>query len=200
MSIAYKKNGVWVIASGTPPIDDALSTTSENAVQNKVVKTTTDKVQQMIAPILSSLVAPSGGLASGEQFIYNGLLYKATAAIAQDGTITINGNCELADNVTGQIDIINAAITVLNRYFSSKYLTSSNNLNDISDNFGIYYWRGGGMPANTPSGGSYAVMLHIGGTTYGTFQLICSSVSGKMFYRYIDDNLQWSSWKTITAT
>lgn len=38
MSIAYKKNGVWVTASGTPSIDNALSATSENAVQNKIVK------------------------------------------------------------------------------------------------------------------------------------------------------------------
>lgn len=42
MSIAYKKNGVWVTASGTPPIDDALSATSENAVQNKIVKQALD--------------------------------------------------------------------------------------------------------------------------------------------------------------
>jgi hypothetical protein len=39
MSIAYKKNGSWVTASGTPPIDDFLSVTSKNAVQNKIVKT-----------------------------------------------------------------------------------------------------------------------------------------------------------------
>lgn len=64
---------------------------------------TANNAQQMIAPILSSLVAPSGGLESGDQFIYNGLLYKATAAIAQGGTITIGDNCTLADSVTEQI-------------------------------------------------------------------------------------------------
>ena len=76
-----------------------------NEVNTKVSKTEVlaSNAQQMIAPILTSLVAPAGGLAIGDQFIYNGLLYKATAAIAQGGTITINGNCALADSVTGQI-------------------------------------------------------------------------------------------------
>jgi hypothetical protein len=63
---------------------------------------TANAAQQMIAPIQSNLTA-SKAYAVGEQFVYNGLLYKATAAIAQGGTITINGNCELADSVTEQL-------------------------------------------------------------------------------------------------
>ena len=58
-----------------------------------------------IAPILTSLVAPTGGLSKDNQFYYNGLLYKATANIAQGGTIVIGsgGNAVLADCVTEQI-------------------------------------------------------------------------------------------------
>lgn len=91
---------------------DDLSTDDKSSVVDAInevdghadnAQTSANNAQQMIAPILSSLVAPSGGLASGDQFIYNGLLYKATAAIAQGGTITINGNCTLADSVTKQI-------------------------------------------------------------------------------------------------
>lgn len=85
--------------------DKSSAVAAINEVNTKVSKTEVlaSNAQQMIAPILSSLVAPTGGLASGDQFIYQGLLYKATAAIAQGGTITINGNCTLADSVTEQI-------------------------------------------------------------------------------------------------
>jgi hypothetical protein len=61
-----------------------------------------NNAQQMIAPIQTTLTA-SQNYAIGEQFVYNGLLYKATAAIAQGGAITIDGNCESAENVTEQI-------------------------------------------------------------------------------------------------
>ena len=64
---------------------------------------TANNTQQMIAPIQTTLVALKA-YAAGEQFVYNGLLYKATAAIAQGGTITINGNCALADSVTEQLN------------------------------------------------------------------------------------------------
>jgi hypothetical protein len=66
------------------------------------LNTKTNNTQQMIAPIQTTLVA-SKTYTVGEQFIYNGLLYKATAAIAQAGTIIIDGNCALADSVTEQI-------------------------------------------------------------------------------------------------
>ena len=119
MSIAYKKNGVWVTASGTPPIDDTLSATSENAVQNKIVKAAVDgiqtggnKTQQMIAPIQTTLTALKA-YAIGEQFVYNGLLYEVTAAIASGGTITIDGNCKLADNVTNQILLLTSELNKL---------------------------------------------------------------------------------------
>ena len=61
--------------------------------------------QQLIAPVLTSLVAPTGGFSTGQQFIYNGLLYKATANISAGGTIVINGNAKLADCVTEQIKV-----------------------------------------------------------------------------------------------
>ena len=57
---------------------------------------------QMIAPIESTLVA-SKAYAIGDQFVYEGLLYKATAAIASGGSIVIGTNCTLADCVTKQI-------------------------------------------------------------------------------------------------
>lgn len=69
--------------------------------------------QSLIAPILMSLVAPTDGLSAGEQFVYNGLLYKVTVAIASGGTIIIDGNCKLADNVTNQILLLTSELNKL---------------------------------------------------------------------------------------
>lgn len=59
-------------------------------------------VEQMIAPVETSTTA-SQSYAIGEQFILNGTLYTATAAITAGGTITIGGNCTASDTVTEQI-------------------------------------------------------------------------------------------------
>ena len=83
-------------------IDNLTSDSATDALSAKQGKV----LAQLVAPVLSTLVAPTGGLASGDQFVYNGLLYKATAAIAAGGTITIDGNCELADSVIKQIEYI----------------------------------------------------------------------------------------------
>ena len=79
---------------------DANADTAQSTANSASTKA--DNAQQMIAPIQSNLTA-SKAYVVGEQFVYNGLLYKATAAIAQGGTITIGGNCALADSVTEQI-------------------------------------------------------------------------------------------------
>lgn len=61
--------------------------------------------EQMIAPVETSTTA-SQAYAIGEQFILNGTLYTATAAITAGGTITINGNCTASDTVTEQIQSV----------------------------------------------------------------------------------------------
>lgn len=59
--------------------------------------------ETIIAPVEASLTA-SRAYAIGEQFIYSGTLYTATAAITAGGTITIGGNCTASDSVTEQIE------------------------------------------------------------------------------------------------
>lgn len=91
--------------TGYATITDGNTITDGTAVFKAVGLTAEiDRTRAIIAPVLSTLVAPSGGLASGDQFVYNGLLYKATAAIAQGGTITIDGNCALANSITEQLN------------------------------------------------------------------------------------------------
>lgn len=66
--------------------------------------------QSMIAPVETSTTA-SQSYAIGEQFILNGVLYTATAAITAGGTITIGGNCTASDTVTEQIGKLYAIVT-----------------------------------------------------------------------------------------
>lgn len=66
-----------------------------------------------IANIQNNLVA-NKAYAIGEQFVYQGNVYQATAAIASGATITINGNCALADSLADQITDLNQALSNLN--------------------------------------------------------------------------------------
>lgn len=58
--------------------------------------------QSVIATRQSNLIA-SKDYVIGEQFVYNNILYRATAAIAQNATITIGGNATTADSISTQI-------------------------------------------------------------------------------------------------
>lgn len=65
-----------------------------------------DGIQQIagayIAPVQTNLTAKQA-YAVGEQFVYQGKIYKATAGISNGGTITIDGNCVLDNDVTALI-------------------------------------------------------------------------------------------------
>lgn len=59
------------------------------------------RTESNIAPIETGVASKS--YAVGDQFILNGLLYKATAAINSGGAIVPNGNCELSKSITEQM-------------------------------------------------------------------------------------------------
>jgi hypothetical protein len=65
---------------------------------------------ELMAPVQINLTAKQP-YAVGDQFIYNGLLYKFTTATSQNEAIVIGGNCKLADCVTAQLSrLINIEI------------------------------------------------------------------------------------------
>lgn len=71
----------------------------------------TDAVE-LIAPIETELVA-SRAYSVGKQFVYRGFLYKVTAPIALDAPIVIGTNCELAPDVSEQINELDTGFTTL---------------------------------------------------------------------------------------
>lgn len=89
---------------------------------------------EMIAPIESTLVA-SKAYSVGDQFVYNGLLYKVTAAIEEEETIVIGENCELADCVTEQLKAIEDKVSDIEDAGYSKMYTASIVYNSTSGYF-----------------------------------------------------------------
>ena len=85
---------------------------NENA--DKVDEALGDKAEnQSLAPIESSATA-SRNYSVGQQFVYNGLLYEATSAIASGGTITPGTNCART-TVAEELSALNDSLTHYNR-------------------------------------------------------------------------------------
>lgn len=84
-----------------------LNASNLNHMEAGITDAFTDisETQEIIAPVQDTLTA-SRSYAVGDQFIYQNKLYKATAAIASGGSITIGGNCTLASTVTEQINTL----------------------------------------------------------------------------------------------
>ena len=75
----------------------------ETDVQGALDELFDDKLDEtVVAPVETSTTA-SQAYSSGDQFIYNGKLYEATASIASGGTITIGTNCKLASTLVEQM-------------------------------------------------------------------------------------------------
>jgi len=85
---------IGVFNENADKIDEALGDKAEN---------------QSLAPIESSATA-SRNYSVGQQFVYNGLLYEATSAIASGGTITPGSNCART-TVAEELSALNDSLT-----------------------------------------------------------------------------------------
>lgn len=98
-------------AYGHVKMDNALSASSENAVQNKVIHAgKADRTN--IAPVEDGDNA-SRDYAIGEQFYRNNVLYKAKTAITLGtawSSLVLNTNYEASGSVSSQIKALNTAI------------------------------------------------------------------------------------------
>lgn len=119
-------NGVLYTATAIIAVNDTIvigtncdvsdTLVEQNDALSAQIDTKTD--QSLIATVQPNLTAVKA-YAVGEQFVYQGLLYKATAAISSGGTITINGNCTLAEKITEQIGYLEER-DISNRFSSNQ--------------------------------------------------------------------------------
>lgn len=102
---------------GTAAAKDSTNTVEKNSTdlpEGGAVYSEDKKTRESIAPVEETATA-SQAYAAGEEFYYNGILYKATAAIAQGGTITPDTNCTTADKVSTEIKALKAlGLSVVN--------------------------------------------------------------------------------------
>lgn len=119
----------------------------DTAIVNLQTAVASKANESIIAPVEASSTA-SRAYAIGEQFILNGTLYTATAAITAGGTITINGNCTASDSVTEQITNAGIGANNLNDYIDIKDYTSTSNAYTFPSDGYIYV---GGSSSNTIS-------------------------------------------------
>ena len=90
----------------TPGTNVTESNSVEEQIETNLSSINTinsNKLNQTVIATRQANLTASKAYAIGEQFIYNNILYRATAAIASGGTITIGGNATAADNITTQI-------------------------------------------------------------------------------------------------
>lgn len=93
------------------------------SVINELEKKTDGMTNNLIATIEKTNMA-SRNYAEGEQFVYNGVLYRATQAINKNATITPNTNCEVAENLSEQIGSYHPRRVALNHNNSTITSTS----------------------------------------------------------------------------
>lgn len=95
---------------------------NENA--DKIDEALGDKAEnQSLAPIESSSTA-SRNYSVGQQFVYNGLLYEATAAIASGGTITPGSNCART-TVAEELSALNDSLANIGTFIAREGVTTS---------------------------------------------------------------------------
>lgn len=127
--------------------------------------------QTVIATRQSNLVA-SKDYVIGEQFVYNNILYRATAAIAKNATITIGGNATTADDISTQIS--NFANNNIGAEVNIGSYTDSNKYTFPSDGYVRFY-----LSNNEGS---------IIGKIYGA-----TSTSPVLYYSIINSSLEYSN-------
>lgn len=155
-ALPLTSGGAYTALAGKAPTSHASSSdtyglgTTANYGHNKIIDDLTktaatngeslsahmgNSLGKMIAPVQSDLSADKE-YKIGEQFIYNGILYEATALISNGGTITIGGNCSTADDVTSQISkITNSNYTFGSNVDLSSYTTYQSPYTAPSDGY-----------------------------------------------------------------
>ena len=125
------------ITLATITVDDALSDSSTNPVENRVVTDAlnTKSNNSNLATVESGTTA-SQAYTVGDYLVYNGQLCKVTSAIAQGDTLTVGTNIEVTTS-GGEFKKINSDLTELRLSVRTK--TQTYPITSTSQSAGYYY-------------------------------------------------------------
>lgn len=130
----------------TTPLNANNLNNSEDGIKNAYtdIKSIYDEIGDIIAHRQETLTADKA-YSVGDEFIYEGKLYRATAAIANGGAITIGTNCTLAGSMT--VQLLNMVYPVGSIYMSV------NNTNPSALFGGTWIaWGSGKVPVGIDTG------------------------------------------------
>lgn len=90
----------------TTPTKNSTKPVTSDGVKTQLDNINSNKANQSVIATRQAKLTAVKAYVIGEQFIYNNTLYKATATIAKNATITIGGNATTADDISSQISKI----------------------------------------------------------------------------------------------
>lgn len=156
-------------------IEDANSSIS--TINSNITTINSNKANQTVIATRQANLTASKAYAIGDQFIYNNILYRATAAIAKNATITIGGNATAADNITTQIGNLIPLKEVNNQYSVSlaRNIIAGSNIITFANS------DGGNKP-----------LMKIDGLT---FALMKNLTNGNAYIKSITLNYSGNPWK-----
>ena len=173
----------------TPTVDSAMSDSSENPVQNKIITAAlaTKTNQSQLATVEASTTA-SKAYSANEYLVLGGVLYKVTANIAQGGTIVTEGAGKNVDLAT-----VGSELNAINSNLSSKVgIATATDLNgEKSIGVKTFTHTATGTPAN--HSGSALCMFQ--SDSYG-MQIAQSSSENEAYIRFFNTDT-WSGWDKI---
>lgn len=148
------QTSTFTVTNGeTPTVDSAMSDSSANPVENRVIdaQLKTKANQAQLATVEASTTA-SKAYSAGEYLVLGGVLYKVTANIAQGGTIVTESagkNVDLA-TVGGELATLKSGLTGLLKYkvFTGAATDTDNHLYSTGVSADQYVCVGGCTPYN----------------------------------------------------
>lgn len=186
----------------TPGTNVTESNSVEEQIETNLSSINTinsNKLNQTVIATRQANLTASKAYAIGEQFIYNNILYRATAAIASGGTITIGGNATAADNITSQIS--NVANLIPLNYGIEDIPFQNGGWMDANLRFKrvrIYNANSGALPAFATSGNNDMIVIN------HWYAANNESLAIQIAYNLRADNIAfrrflngWQPWHTI---
>lgn len=186
----------------TPGTNVTESNSVEEQIETNLSSINTinsNKLNQTVIATRQANLTASKAYAIGEQFIYNNILYRATAAIASGGTITIGGNATAADNITSQIS--NVANLIPLNYGIEDIPFQNGGFMDANLRFKrvrIYNANSGALPAFATSGNNDMIVIN------HWYAANNESLAIQIAYNIRADNIAfrrflngWQPWHTI---
>lgn len=186
----------------TPGTNVTESNSVEEQIETNLSSINTinsNKLNQTVIATRQANLTASKAYAIGEQFIYNNILYRATAAIASGGTITIGGNATAADNITSQIS--NVANLIPLNYGIEDIPFQNGGFMDANLRFKrvrIYNANSGALPAFATSGNNDMIVIN------HWYAANNESLAIQIAYNLRADNIAfrrflngWQPWHTI---